>query len=364
VGTYTYGEDAYNAPFTQVYVGGGLLDIRKVQDAADEAGDEITGGIARVLEALHVGIAADIWGDIPYTEAITESNEPVLDPQEQVYNAIQAKLDTAITLLTSAQGLGPGTADLFYGGDPTKWLRLAHTVKARYWLHVAERLGQTAYANALTEAQQGLQQGDDLRTFQAENPQSHNAWYQFIVIQRAGDIGTGAFLVNLMKARNDPRLDEYFDLNSAGQYQGATPGQAQSAAISPFDAARIDPAFRQPIVTWEENQLIIAEAALQTGDATLARNAVNAVRQSVGLPPLGSVTLADIMTEKYIALFQNPEVWNDWKRTCLPPLQSAATGQPIPGRLLYAQSERNTNTNIPLPGDQPARNWNDPNPCP
>ena len=26
------------------------------------------------------------------------------------------------------------------------------------------------------------------------------------------------------------------------------------------------------------------------------------------------------MTEKYIALFQNIEVWNDYKRTCLPAL--------------------------------------------
>lgn len=91
---------------------------------------------------------------------------------------------------------------------------------------------------------------------------------------------------------------------------------------------------------------------------------MNAVRADAGLPGLGSVTLADIMTEKYIALFQNTEVWNDWKRTCLPALTPAqgATGG-IPARLLYAQSERNTNPNIPLPSDQPLRNWNDPNGC-
>jgi hypothetical protein len=76
------------------------------------------------------------------------------------------------------------------------------------------------------------------------------------------------------------------------------------------------------------------------------------------------VTLADIMTEKYIALFQNIEVWNDWKRTCLPALTPAqGTVGGIPARLLYAQSERNTNPNVPLPSDQPARNWNDPNAC-
>jgi hypothetical protein len=72
-----------------------------------------------------------------------------------------------------------------------------------------------------------------------------------------------------------------------------------------------------------------------------------------------------VITEKYIALFQNGlEVWNDYKRTCLPHLTPArASG--IPGRVLYPLSaERNTNPNVPPPNQQPARNANDPNPCP
>ena len=110
--------------------------------------------------------------------------------------------------------------------------------------------------------------------------------------------------------------------------------------------------------------MIIAESAFQLGQTGLALSALNAERTDAGLQPVASTTLADIMTEKYIALFQNIEVWNDWKRTCLPaltPAQGAVGG--IPGRILYAQSERNTNTNIPLPSAQPARNWNDPNAC-
>ena len=364
LGLYQYGEDAYNGPFTQVYTGGGLLDIRSIQQIADSTEDELYGGIGRVMEALAVGIAADVWGDVPYSDALTNSTTPKLDPQEQVYAGIQAKLDTAITLLTTPTGEGPGEADLYYGGDATKWLRLAHTLKARFYLHVAERVGNAAYQSALAQAQQGLQKGDDLLSYQSSDPNEQNAWYQFTVIQRSGYMSPGAYLVNLLRTRNDPRLAQYFDPNPQGQYVGATPGQQGSSTISDFDAARISPDFRQPIVTWPENQLIIAEAAFRLGQAGVATQAVNAVRADVGLPPLGSVTLADIMTEKYIALFQNFEVWNDWRRTCLPALTPAAgaTGG-IPERLLYAQSERNTNTNIPLPGDQPARNWNNPTGC-
>jgi len=83
------------------------------------------------------------------------------------------------------------------------------------------------------------------------------------------------------------------------------------------------------------------------------------------LAPLRSATLTTIMTEKYILMFQNIEAWNDYKRTCVPalvPIDGGVNGV-IPGRLLYPVSERQTNSNIPLPSQQPARNWNDPNPC-
>jgi len=363
LGVYNYGEDAYNGPFSQVYTGGGLLDIRKIEAIADSSKDNVYGGIGRVLEALTVGVAADVWGDIPYSEAVAEAISPTLDPQQQVYAAVQAKLDTAITLL-GGTGTGPAGADLFYGGNKTKWLRLAHTLKARFYLHVAERQGTSAYQAALAQAQQGLQKGDDLLSYQSDDPNEQNSWYQFTVIQRAGYMSPGAFLVNLLQSRNDPRLAQYFDPNAAGQYVGAAPGQQGSATISTFDEARVAPDYRQPIVTYAENQLIIAESAFRLGQTNTALTALNAERADAGLPAVGSATLSDIMTEKYIALFQNMEVWNDWKRTCLPaltPAQGAVGG--IPGRILYAQSERNTNSNIPLPSDQPVRNWNDPAGC-
>jgi starch-binding outer membrane protein, SusD/RagB family len=364
LGLYQYGEDAYNGPFGGIYTGGGLIDIRTIEARADSSKDQVYGGIGRVLEAMTVGIGADIWGDIPYSEAVANTVTPKLDPQEQVYAAIQAKLDTAVTMLTAATGAGPAGADLFYGGNATKWLRLAHTLKARYYLHVAERQGNAAYQSALAEAQKGLQKGDDMRSYQSEDPNEQNSWYQFIVIQRSGYMSPGAMLVNLLQSRNDPRLAQYFDPNSAGQYVGAAPGQQGSASISEFDGDRTGAAFRQPIVTAAENNLIIAESAFRLGQTALAVSALNAERTDAGLPSVGSTTLADIMTEKYIALFQNTEVWNDWKRTCLPALTPAqGTTGGIPERLLYAQAERNTNPNVPLPSDQPARNWNDPNAC-
>ena len=39
------------------------------------------------------------------------------------------------------------------------------------------------------------------------------------------------------------------------------------------------------------------------------------------------------MTEKYIRLFQNPEAWSDYRRTCIPALTPASGTSSIPARL-------------------------------
>jgi hypothetical protein len=186
----------------------------------------------------------------------------------------------------------------------------------------------------------------------------------------SGYLEAGAFLLNLLQAANDPRLSQYFALNAEGQYVGADPGETvDPSAISPLSAERLAPDFRQPFVTWAENQLIIAEAAYQTGNAGLALASLEAVRADAGLSPItpaptGAALLDAILTEKYIRTFQSPEAWNDYRRTCFPLLKPAPGASAIPARILYPLSERNANPNVPPPSGQPLRNWNDPTPCP
>ena len=132
-------------------------------------------------------------------------------------------------------------------------------------------------------------------------------------------------------------LSEYFDPNADGDFVGADPGQDIGVAPSPLSATHLDPSFRQPLATWAENQLIIAEAANQTGADPVARASLNAVRLDAGLAPVGSgvsgpALLQAIMTEKYIRLFQSPESWSDYRRTCLPALV------PAPGLRIHTRA--------------------------
>jgi hypothetical protein len=361
-GTYVYDEDAFSADWAQIYTGGGLIDERSLQQNALQAGDTLYAGIGMVWEALTVGTAADIWGDIPYSQAVSDVLRPKLDAQQDVYNAIQAKLDTAIAYLhcKAPTCVGPLGVDLIYGGNDTAWIELAHTLKARYYMHVAPRLGNAAYDSALIHADSGISTpAHDFNSYQSGNSNEWNLWYQFIVVQRAGYMAAGANLVNLLRNTNDPRLTKYYGPTSAGQIVGANPGQ--SGTFSTLSSTRLAPSFRQPMVTFAENQLIRAEAALRLGQTGTAVAAYNAERTSQGVSTTGSVTLEQILTEKYIALFQQIEPWNDYKRTCIPALTPAAGTAGIPRRLLYPLSaERNQNPNIPPPSQQPVANWNDP----
>jgi len=379
IGTYVVDASVFAGSFDRFYTGGGLTDLRNIQQKALAATtpDSIYLGVAKVMEAYMIGTAADLWGDIPYSEALNPVTHPTphYDGQMTVYTALQAVLDDAIKALNGSTGNGPGPNDLVYAGSKTKWLQLAHLLKARYYLHTAEANGAAAYTSALSEAQQGISSAaNDYRTYQSSATSEGNFWYQFLVVQRDSYLRMGKRLVALMVARSDPRLAAYFDSLPTGGYGGANPGQQLDPTVmsnlsgcgAGGVGGRCDPAFRQPLASHAETQLVIAEAAYQTGDATTALDSLNAERTAAGLPALvgitGTALLDSIMTEKYVVTFQNIEAWSDYKRECIPSLVPAAGAAQVIGRLPYSIDEVNTNPNVPSP--EPARNANDPNACP
>lgn len=400
VSQYLYGESDYSGFFSGFYVGGGLVAIRNVQALTAESGDKLLEGVALVWEGLAMGTAASIWGDLPYSEAISaEILTPKLDPQEAVYAEVQARLDAGIAALQAASTAGNcEPADLVYcatttglrSSQITKWIAAANTLKARFYLDLVERNGPAAYTLALAAAQQGISEvpasaaagihgeapGDFRLWHGGTQDLDGNIWAEFLST-RGGDIRAGHTLIQVLKDRGDPRLAAYFDANENGDFLGLD-GQDPQVTVGVGGASEINTAkrrqftFRQPIVTWAENQLIQAEAKFVLTGPGNALPHVNAVRAAVGMPALGAVTFADVMLEKYIAMFQNIAVWSDFKRTCVPLVTPFGTETEVPGRIPYGSAERNANPNIPLPSAYPSgttgvsglRNWNDPAACP
>ena len=359
-------EDEFDALYTQ----GGLIDIREGIAQAEAAGRSSYAGILKIHEAYFVGLIASFYGDIPYTEAVNPDIEfPVLEDQAAVYTAVQTLLDEAIADL-AAGGLGPGAVDLNFGGDVASWTAVANTLKARFQMHWAEVNGAAAYTAARTAALAGVQTTAGNWESQFGTSQTEtNLWTQFLV-DRSGYVASGDFLVPFMVANNDPRISIYFDEASAGVYTSRVSNLAEAG----FGAASYD----LPIVSCSENFFILAEAEYNVGTEAAARTAARSAaaceeaEHGLAADDLGSVTgfagagaalLQEIMEQKYIALFLNPEAYNDYKRTCLPAITERASG--MPGRLFYSSQERQSNPNVPNTGTDPndKYNDNDPTPC-
>ncbi len=373
--TYNIIDTDFNADWAQIYGGGGLKEIREVQASATADNEIVYRGIAKVWEAFTMGTAASIWGDIPYSQVAPDNPTPAFDDQLAVYDALQVLLDGAIADLASGiVQTGVGANDLVYGGDAALWTEAAHTLKARFYLHTAEVRGIPAYQAALAAATLGISTPENNFTaFHSQTQGEQNGWWQFYNLSGFGqDVVAGRFLADLMVARNDPRLPEYFALSDPGPYGGQAPDESQSpGGVSELQGTRATPEFRQPYISWQENQMILAEANFVVNGAVAAQPFVDALRGSVGLLPVPVTSLNTVMEEKYIALFQNIEVFNDYKRTCYPPITpypNPSFSGVVPGRFFYAQSETNANPNAPSVAQQLAtngfRNDNDPAPCP
>jgi len=333
-----------NGDFTTPYTGGGLVDLLKVESDARASGDKTMLGISLVFKAWLMSVSADFWGDMPYTQAAQPDKypTPVYDPQQVVYDSLQNALSDAITALNANAGAGPSAAELVYKGDRSKWIALAHTLKARFYMHTAE-VRPEAYAQALAEAKQGIMSdaGNFEGRFNTSSGQQ-NFYYQFeVTAGRSGYVVPNQGFIQLLESRNDPRRAEYF--NAKG---------------TDLSATRKAPDFQQPYVSYDENTLIWAEAAYRTGDQVTALQKLNEERANHGLPAeavAGQALLREILTEEYIADFQlGFEAFSLYNRTCFPNLvPTGSKGGPIPARLYYDASERQTDTSIPEPGVAP-----------
>ncbi len=365
---YNFGEGsniaANGGDWISVYDGGGLVDIKQVEADAAATGDSSWLGVAKIWEAFTIGTASAMWGNIPYSEAISSNTSPALDNRFVILGNLQTVLTDAIAELTNGSGAGPGVADLVLGGDKAKWIKVAWTLKARYYIETAESLGAAAYNNAITAATNGISDpsgASDFRSFHSTATSERNMWAQFQTSSGfGGDLEAGKALTDYMNARSDPRRAQYFCPNKGGGYGGDDFNTAVPAdSISNFLC--LPPRFqgdaRIPYVTYVENELILAEAYNQTGNDALALTHLNNARATVGAPistPLvgitGAALLDSIMLEKWVSSFQNMESISDYRRTCIPALTPSTNSfnfTHVPGRLYYPQNERNVNTNVP-----------------
>lgn len=337
--------------------------------------------ISYVLQAFATGMATDAWGDIPMSEIskyYTFEQNPRYDKQEDVYLRLFTIIDEAINLLETEgmHPVRPGTGvDFFYRGDTGKWLRVARLVKLRLSLRMGHWTGNYAQSMQLIE-QGGMMSGttDDMAFPYGEINGVDNPWALFDF--HTGNTRVGERMVGLLQETDDPRLSRYVRMTTDNAYVGAAPGSmnlgASRLANTSLAIANADRRF--VLLSYAEQKFIEAEVYHRQGMQAMADEAYSqGVIASLAMHSARNegwesdhasaeqVSLEQIMTAKYIALFLNPEVWTDWRRTGYPELSPSAgnlNDDQIPRRFLYPTSENIQNaSNVPADVTLNTRVW-------
>jgi len=348
-----------------------FMDIEQVLAKADETNSPYYEGVAKVCLAFTLGTATDVWGAIPYTEAMGGSDNlsPVYDSQESIYGDIQTLLDEAIAALSQPENTIPLENDLIYGGDVSLWIKAAWSLKARYAITLSNVNGAQAYTDALTYLSNGFGSSDEDFVFHFDDTY-YSPLYAFMD-ERSGDLVMGSTFIDMLQNDSDPRILVFSADGSASV--GSEPGTTDDGSLpGVYSAGKSAAAY---MMTYSELKFIEAEALLASGDATNAYAAFQDGAMASSLVALhtsedyGWVTEADIegttwwgvisvgannltqemiMTQKYIAGYNTAQPYVDYRRTGFPVLNRAtgATAD-IPYRFPYAQTELNYNSNVP-----------------
>ena len=121
---------------------GAAVNLKPMIERAEETGAYHYMGAGYCIKAMGFLMMLDIYGEMPYTEAMTGKYNPVYDQGDVIYNGCMADLDKAIEYFSMAQEAGaPALAegDSWNNGDVDKWIKLCYGLKARYLLQVSKK---------------------------------------------------------------------------------------------------------------------------------------------------------------------------------------------------------------------------------
>ncbi|QDK78618.1 SusD/RagB family nutrient-binding outer membrane lipoprotein [Spirosoma sp. KCTC 42546] len=185
---------------------------------------EFQQGVALVMKSMLFGLITDLWGDAPYTNALkgelggTDNIAPKYDGQDVIYAGILADLDKANILLSKPKASYSSiveSADVYYAGDPTKWQKLANSLKLRYLMRISAKQPDVAKAGiekiVANPAQYPIIDDSSVdATMAYVGNNSGDAWPSNAVFDISGSnyrrIKMCSTLLKPMQATSDPRL--------------------------------------------------------------------------------------------------------------------------------------------------------------
>ncbi|WP_116127528.1 SusD/RagB family nutrient-binding outer membrane lipoprotein [Lewinella sp. IMCC34183] len=367
------GGNPWNVLYTALRDNETILEQSRVNPAA-----AVYEGPARVMRAYLAMYLTDIFGDVPYFEAVRGRTDgivtPAYDRQEDIYLADDGILDNlrqAVDIMQAYDGAIRLGGDIVFDGDLDGWLRFANSLRIKALIRISARQDVSAELTELYAANNYIAQPEQNATFDfAAGPPNSFAFatarvgiFNVFLMSQTAD--------SIFAALDDPRVNVlYRPAANTGEFTGIINGIDAATAIVPDNYARPGRIWRENtgdldfnfMTSWETH-LLLAEAALKGYiDAPAAELYATGVTEAFAYwqTPLpdnylngGGGTydpdraLEQIITQKWIASIGNAyEGWIEWRRTGYPALQPVAAslnGGLYPVRFPYPADEQALN---------------------
>ena len=166
---WEFGGGSTTTPYQSWFVGC-AANLPDIIEKAQKDGATHYEGVAEIIYAYGFMDMLDLYGEMPYTEALGASAVPSYDDGKTIYQGCLARLDRAIELLQTPQSSTavPLSSGDIAGGDVQKWLKLAYGLKARYMLRISKKaeFNPDEILNCLAK---GPQSNDDNLAFTCYN---------------------------------------------------------------------------------------------------------------------------------------------------------------------------------------------------
>ncbi len=369
-----------------------LNNIEEMIKVSDRDNRPSCKAIAYVLKAFCISQLTDMWGDVPYIEAVQGSTKttPKYDVQKDIYTAdggIISLLNQADNLLSTGNDVLP--SDLIYKGDRTKWRKLANSLRLRYLMRISNKAADITTFNLKEEIRKAM--SSPLMETNADNMLlpflNSRPNMSPIYEMRSGEFEYNRMsdeMASVLNAFHDPRAAVWFapTTNSASTsspaYKGVAVGCSSTTLekikYSMADVSMIGNYYRTTpdacsaiLMNCSEVKFLQAEAIVR---GLAAGNAKNLYEQGINLSmnyykvvmPSGYLSqegvaynendaINEIMVQKWLSLFfVGYEAWFDYLRTGLPkqntlldnrnPTVSGGT----PSRFYYPENEQALNS--------------------
>lgn len=321
---------------------------------------------AEVLMIYTFQQMVDTWGDIPYSEALSDVTLPKYDDAATIYADLINRINATMNDLNSS---GYSTSDQLYGGNSAAWLKFANSVKLRLGIRLTDinpSLAQSTVESAVSAGVFTSNADNAAIAYEGSTPNTNPIWVDIVQSGRADHIPSNT-LVDFMNNLNDPRRSQYFDDNlGVGVYVGGNFGTVAAFANHTHLGDLLhEPTNPTSLIDFAEVSFYLAEAAERgyTVGGTAQDHYNNGIMASfefweasdvasyLANPAVAYTTAPGTWKEKignqfWLAMFNRGfEGWTAWRKFDAPttfqlPVDS---GNPLPYRYTYPIDEQNLN---------------------